>query len=202
MKRGLIFVVCLTIVLVFSSLGWAASFSADASYLLGKRTVGNSSTDQRGFLVGVGGEIYPNIILDGRFLNISDAEEEDKTSQSMLSGAVLYKILQDGDLEVTVGGGYVTFNLSGGAEQNGGGLLGKLGIAFKPMEKMNLVGDLGYAPAFKFDNADAQAFMVGRVSLSYEVVSQVSVQATVMRTVHQDLKYANTLYGGGIVLGF
>jgi hypothetical protein len=216
-RRVWVMALILGIVLVFSSLGLAASFSADASYLLGKVTVdGEDEFDQWGFMVGVSGELYPNVVLDGRFLNASEKAEEAGdavATQTMLSGALSYRLLQEGDFEVLVGGGYQTYNRKGaeGDVFNAAGIFGKLSLALRPVDKMMLVGDVSYAPSFKYtiegvdvgaEPEDSDAFLTGRVSLSYQVMDQLSVQATVIRTSFKEHKSVNLLYGGGVVLTF
>jgi hypothetical protein len=206
-KRGLVLTLCMVFLLAFSSMALAVSFSADGSYLLGKNKVGDTETNVSGFLVGANGEVYPNILVEGRFLSLSESEEGKSGSQTILSGSVSYRLIQEGELEVLVGGGYLTYNAKADGEaeaEAGAGLFGKLGVAFRPLDKLALVGDVGYAPQLKFgdDAEDKKTFLTGRISLSYEVLEQLSVQATVVRTGLGGSENTNLVYGGGIVFTF
>lgn len=210
MKRYSAVVLCLLFVLTCARLASAASFSADAAYVLGK----SGSTEMRGFLAGVEGEVYSNIFLEGRFLNVSPAKDEEGSTESLLYGALSYRVLQEADLDVLVGGGYTTFNIQlpavddndGDLEadqpssEKGDGFFGKLGVRFTPIPRLVVSGDVAYSPGLSFEDNDSRTLITGRVLLSYEVLEQVSVQGTVVRT---SVGTANTLlYGGGITLQF
>lgn|GEM_PF-4749566 len=227
MKRGLVLALSLALVLAVSSMGLAASFSADASYLLGKNGEGEDAVDERGFMVGAAAEVYPNLVIDGRYLNASfELDENDgggSMTQSWLSGSASYRILQQDDFEVLIGGGYQVYNLvaktdagatngdsSGEDALTAAGIFGKITVALSPIEKLRIVGDVSYGPSMqrkqKIDGVEQDekkdALLMGRVSISYELMDNVSVQATAVRNSLSEEGIVNLLYGGGITLTF
>lgn len=206
MNKWLGAAICLILVFSMAGSGYAASISADGSYLLGSTTVGGEKTNQQGFLVGVDGELYSNIMLEGRFLSIAASGQENTGSQSLISGSLAYRVLQEADLEVLVGAGYTVYTSSlsddADAKENGSGLYGKLGVKFRPGPKLAVVGDVTYAPGLKFAEDNSKPLLTGRLSLSYEVLHQLSVQGTVMRLSIDSSETSSVLYGGGIFLQF
>ena len=208
MKRCSTVAMCLLFVLAWANLASAVSFTADGAFVLGN----SGSAKVRGFVAGVEGEVYSNIFLEGRFLNVSPAKDEEGNSESMLRADLTYRVLHEADLEVLVGGGYASYSIQlpkadddnedssepVSLSEKGDGFFGKVGVKFAPAPKLVVSGDVAYAPGLDFGDHDSRTLVSGRVSLSYEVLDQVSVQGTLMRT---SVGSASTfLYGGGITL--
>ena len=195
----------------------AVSFEADASYLLGKGESGGSKLTTQGIALQTSVEFFPQLLVDGSFLSstlrstVKQGEEDEELPVSinlkhqLISGGALYQVLSDPDLQVVVGGGILELasKASGAEDVKGRGFYGKIGIAFAPQKKLVLRADLSYAPKYKVLEASG-TFLNARATLSYEVYSDLGIQATIRhyKSSVENLNTSNTLVGGGITFSF
>ena len=208
MKKSLVFMAVTVLVLTASVGVLAASFEADGSYLFGETQFNDTKSKDQGFLVNAAAEIYSNIFVDGSLLSVTGEIEgaENKPAQRLMLIGAKYRVLGDEGLEVFAGGGWGTYDYE---DLDGKGIFGKLGLRFDVHPAISIVGDVSYAPKFKSDVAEGVdglegTLLSGRASVSYQVMSDLGIQATIMHnTVDMGTeKVTSTLYGGGIVLRF
>ncbi|NLJ73876.1 MAG: hypothetical protein GX331_02660 [Firmicutes bacterium] len=208
MKKSLVFMAVTVLVLTASVGVLAASFEADGSYLFGETQFNDTKSKDQGFLVNAAAEIYSNIFVDGSLLSVTGEVEgaENKPAQRLMLIGAKYRVLGDEGLEVFAGGGWGTYDYE---DLDGKGIFGKLGLRFDVHPAISIVGDVSYAPKFKSDVAEGVdglegTLLSGRASVSYQVMSDLGIQATIMHnTVDMGTeKVTSTLYGGGIVLRF
>lgn len=213
MKKSLVFMAVTVLVLTASVGVLAASFEADGSYLFGETQFNDTKSKDQGFLVNAAAEIYSNIFVDGSLLSVTGEIEgaENKPAQRLMLIGAKYRVLGDEGLEVFAGGGWGTYDYEDKdtAKLDGKGIFGKLGLRFDVHPAISIVGDVSFAPKFKSEGADGAdsvegTLLSGRASVSYQVMSDLGIQATIMHnTVDMGTdKVTSTLYGGGIVLRF
>lgn len=207
-KKSIYFLVILSVLFVSTSfVASAISFEGDASYLVG---VGTSKS--QGFVAHAMIEVIDHIFADGSFLNTNvkkstGGEGADSTeNNSLFTIGGLYRPVNDSDLQVFVGAGYLglTTKVTGSSDSSGQGIYGKFGFRFLPLPQLSLMADVSYAPLYKEKDTDKSGHLVStRATASYEVMDGVSVQGTIkhyrtsVTTSQKDI-----LVGGGITFRF
>ncbi|HHY09805.1 MAG TPA: hypothetical protein GX528_04475 [Firmicutes bacterium] len=199
------------VVLLFSFTAGASSFQADATYVFGQGELGGVATENRGFLVAAQARIFPQILADGLFLSLNPVELDGEEvaggsnfSESIMAGGAKFVVSADADLDIYLGGGWLSHKVNYGEEFKGGGIYGKFGFDFQLHPQVNLAGDLSYAPKFKYEEEGENTFLAGRVSVSYEVYNDLGIQGTLLHTSGKigEQKSSGLIYGGGLVIRF
>lgn len=208
----------LALILVFSFTVSAASFQVDGSYLFGSGEFGALKSKSRGFALHGSVELMPNVLADGSFVSLSYTElgtekitsalPEKFLKESVITAGGLYRVVSDSDLQVFIGAGLANFSSALGKTDpliaKGKGIYGKFGLNFEPMEKVNLMADLSYAPKFKIEEQDGN-FLAARATISYAVMTDISLQGTAkyykVGTDSSNVS-TNTMLGGGVVFSF
>lgn len=209
MKKPILFFVALCI--LFVSINFAAravSFEGDASYLL---SAGGSK--QRGFAAHAMIELIDHFFVDGSFLTTNSKTDSDGDnggsageSRSLLSVGGLYRPVNDGDLKVFVGGGFLRLTAkTGDADPLAGqGIYGKFGFKFLPMPKLSLTADVSFAPKYQGAAANTSGSLISaRATATYEIIAGLGLQGTIKHYRTSAASSINdTLVGGGVTFSF
>lgn len=210
MRKPIYFFVVLGLLIIATTfVASAISFEGDASYMYG---VGDAKG--RGFVAHARAEVMDQIFVDGSFLSTNaaksaegDASEGSTLRNSLISVGGLYRPVNDSDLEVFVGAGFLRLIVheTGLDDVSGQGIYGKFGFKFLPMPQLSIVADVSYAPKYKekgTDNASGN-LISARATASYEVMDGLAVQGTVK---HYRASVApqtsDILLGGGVTFHF
>ncbi|NLJ80879.1 MAG: hypothetical protein GX335_07635 [Firmicutes bacterium] len=205
MKKPFVFCGALFIVFLLAFNAMAISLDGDLSYVLGQSDgFTGGSHKMGGFLVNADVEIFPQVLADGFFLSSdSSGEGEEKFSVQILAGGAKYRLDIDSELDVFLGAGWSNFEIKSESNPNSGsGFYGKLGLKFEFDPQIRLVGDLNYAPKFRFEDQNG-TFLSGRATLSYDVFEGIGIQGTIGRyRANADKSLSGTFYGGGVTFKF
>lgn len=207
MKKPVCFLVVLSVLFVVTSfVASATSFEGDASYLVG---VGGSKS--RGFVAHAMFEVIDHVLVDGSFLNTNATEAasgegvDTTQSNSLFTAGGLYRVVNDADLQVFVGGGYLglTTKSTGSNDSSGHGIYAKFGFRFLPLPELSLMADVSYAPKYKADT-DVSGYLVSaRATASYELMEGVGVQGTIKHyRTSLTASSRDILVGGGVTFRF
>jgi hypothetical protein len=180
----------------------AVSFEGDASYVFG---VGNSKN--RGFVAHGMVGIVEEYFADGSFLSVNSAVSEEKdVRNSLMTVGALYRPVNDPDLAVYVGGGYLrlTTQETGSDAVSGQGIYGKFGFKFLPMPLLSFLADVSYSPKYKgSEEGRSSTLITARATTSYQVMEGLAVQASIKHyRVSGANKASDILVGGGIHFQF
>ena len=209
MKKPICFFVVLGILVIATTfVANAVSFEGDVSYLFG---IGDSKS--RGFAAHAMVEVMDQIIADGSFLSTNatkangDASEETSLRTNLISVGGLYRPVNDSDLEVFVGAGFLklTVQETGSDDVSGQGIYGKFGFKFLPMSQLSIMADVSYAPKYKERDTNAASghLISARATASYEVMEGLEVQGTIKHyRASVAPKASDILIGGGVTFRF
>jgi len=205
-KKSIFFLVVLCVLLVSTTfVASAVSFEGDASYLFGL-----GSSKSRGFAAHAMVEVIDDVFADGSFLSTTaktaagDGPEE-TLSNSLISVGGLYRPVNDPDLGVFVGAGFLRLSTkaAGADDLIGQGLYGKFGFKFLPTPQLTVVADVSYAPRYKEGTDKPGSFVSARAAVSYEVMDGLGLQGTIK---HYKASVApvtsDTLVGAGLTFRF
>lgn len=200
MKKLFCMLAVLGIVFGASMLAGAVSVDGDASYLFGL-----GEAKGQGFAVHAQVEVIADIFADAAFSTISFKGEGGNKgpSDTLLNLGGLYRVANEDDLQVFVGGGYamLTRNVPEATDATkGNGLYGKFGFKLIAAPKLTLVADVAYAPRFKVDGTNG-SLTTARATVAYEVMENISVQGTVKHYKSGSIN-GGFLVGGGIAVTF
>jgi len=208
-KKPICFVVVLGILLVATSfVASAVSFEGDASYLLG---LGKPKSN--GFTANAMIEVMDHVFIDGSFLSTSSKTDGDGDngaaegqSRSLLSVGGLYRPVNDADLKVFVGAGFLRLtNKTGDSEPDAGqGIYAKFGFKFLPMPQLSLTADVSFAPKYKGETDDLSGTLLSaRATVAYEIIEGVGLQGTVKHyRTSAKTAVSDILVGGGVSFSF
>lgn len=207
-KRKYLPGIVLVLLLMLSLTSYAASFDIDGSYLYGQGKNLGLANVNHGFVVHAMAELLTDVLVDGSFLHTNVTKltnlplpEGEYAQYQLMSGGGLYRVVNDRDLKVYVGAGYI--QLARKAEPmeefTGHGIYGKFGFKFMPLPKLQFVADLSYAPKYKVAN-DTASLTTARATISYKLYSDLALQGTVKYYNTELAK--NTLFGGGLSFSF
>lgn len=204
MKKPICFLVVLGILFVSTTfVANAISFEGDASYLFG---IGDSKS--RGFAAHAMVEVIDQIFADGSFLNTnSTASEGSSMRNSLISIGGLYRPVNDADLDVFVGAGFLRLTTQGTGldDVSGRGIYGKFGFKFLPMPQLSIMADVSYAPKYKDKDTEKVSghLISARATVSYEVMDGLAVQGTIKHyRASVAPKTSDILIGGGVTFRF
>jgi len=201
-KRLFCMLAVVTLVLGASFMASAISIEGDASYLIGL-----GQDKGQGFAVHGKAELFNDIFADAAFSAISfkgAGDGEKGLSDTLFTVGGLYRVANEEDLQIFVGGGYamLTHKHSGEDDESGSGVFGKFGFKLIPADKLSLVADVAYAPKFKL-GAGSENLTTARATISYEVLENILVQGTIKhyRVSNSDVT-SGILVGGGVSFTF
>ncbi|HKM42829.1 MAG TPA: hypothetical protein VJZ70_02450 [Limnochordia bacterium] len=209
MKKPMYFLVVLCVCTLFVSTTFVASavsFEGDASYLFGL-----GSSKSRGFTAHAMVEVLDDVFVDGSFLSTStkvavDAAEEKGLSNSLIGVGGLYRTVNDPDLAVFVGAGFLrlTTKETGADDLIGQGIYGKFGFRFLPMPQLSVVAEISYAPKYKEKDTDTSGSLLStRGTVSYEIMDGLGLQGTIKHyRASVTPASSDILVGGGITFRF
>ena len=211
MKRFLVVSMVFALILAGSVTAFASGIQIDGLYLFGKSgmTVGSEDSvkteNGHGFVANLEAELYPNVIVEGRYFSHSaknaevgaaaDADPETTITQSTIAGGAKYRLFTENGLNVYVGAGYANYNYEDKTEKvedanlklAGSGIYGKVGVSFDVSKEISVYGDVAYAPiSKKFERTNSEGATVkdlkgtilsGRGGLVYNINEMLGVQA-------------------------
>lgn len=204
MKRLIAVLAVLTMVLGASLAAGAVSVDGDVSYLIGL-----GQQKGQGFAAHAQVEVMKDIFADASFVSASFKDgEEKRPSDTLLTIGGLYRVANEEDLQIFVGGGYAkvaavdTTDEADKGQGQGQGLFGKFGFKLIPAPKFTLFADVAFAPKLKLGEG-SKTLTTARATVAYEVMENISVQGTVKhyRVSDSDIT-SGILVGGGVSVTF
>lgn len=195
MKRLIAVLAVLTMVLGASLAAGAVSVDGDVSYLIGL-----GQQKGQGFAAHAQVEVMKDIFADASFVSASFKDGEEKgPSDTLLTIGGLYRVANEEDLQIFVGGGYAMLTHK---HDKGQGLFGKFGFKLIPAPKFTLFADVAFAPKLKLGEG-SKTLTTARATVAYEVMENISVQGTVKhyRVSDSDIT-SGILVGGGVSVTF
>jgi len=208
-KRLIAVLAVLTMVLGASLAAGAVSVDGDVSYLIGL-----GQQKGQGFAAHAQVEVMKDIFADASFVSASFKDGEEKgPSDTLLTIGGLYRVANEEDLQIFVGGGYAMLthkhdevaavDTTDEADKGQGqGLFGKFGFKLIPAPKFTLFADVAFAPKLKLGEG-SKTLTTARATVAYEVMENISVQGTVKhyRVSDSDIT-SGILVGGGVSVTF
>lgn len=200
MKRLIAVLAVLTMVLGASLAAGAVSVDGDVSYLIGL-----GQQKGQGFAAHAQVEVMKDIFADASFVSASFKDGEEKgPSDTLLTIGGLYRVANEEDLQIFVGGGYAKVAAVDTTDEadKGQGLFGKFGFKLIPAPKFTLFADVAFAPKLKLGEG-SKTLTTARATVAYEVMENISVQGTVKhyRVSDSDIT-SGILVGGGVSVTF
>lgn len=202
MKRLIAVLAVLTMVLGASLAAGAVSVDGDVSYLIGL-----GQQKGQGFAAHAQVEVMKDIFADASFVSASFKDGEEKgPSDTLLTIGGLYRVANEEDLQIFVGGGYAMLTHKhdevAGVDTTDQGLFGKFGFKLIPAPKFTLFADVAFAPKLKLGEG-SKTLTTARATVAYEVMENISVQGTVKhyRVSDSDIT-SGILVGGGVSVTF
>lgn len=198
MKRLIAVLAVLTMVLGASLAAGAVSVDGDVSYLIGL-----GQQKGQGFAAHAQVEVMKDIFADASFVSASFKDGEEKgPSDTLLTIGGLYRVANEEDLQIFVGGGYAMLTHKQDEADKGQGLFGKFGFKLIPAPKFTLFADVAFAPKLKLGEG-SKTLTTARATVAYEVMENISVQGTVKhyRVSDSDIT-SGILVGGGVSVTF
>lgn len=200
MKRLIAVLAVLTMVLGASLAVGAVSVDGDVSYLIGL-----GQQKGQGFAAHAQVEVMKDIFADASFVSASFKDGEEKgPSDTLLTIGGLYRVANEEDLQIFVGGGYAKVAAVDTTDEadKGQGLFGKFGFKLIPAPKFTLFADVAFAPKLKLGEG-SKTLTTARATVAYEVMENISVQGTVKhyRVSDSDIT-SGILVGGGVSVTF
>lgn len=202
MKRLIAVLAVLTMVLGASLAAGAVSVDGDVSYLIGL-----GQQKGQGFAAHAQVEVMKDIFADASFVSASFKDGEEKgPSDTLLTIGGLYRVANEEDLQIFVGGGYAKVAAVDTTDEadkgQGQGLFGKFGFKLIPAPKFTLFADVAFAPKLKLGEG-SKTLTTARATVAYEVMENISVQGTVKhyRVSDSDIT-SGILVGGGVSVTF
>lgn len=260
MKKLIAFTVVVALVLAGSIAGSARTVTVDGLFLVGRDSEVSIDVDETrvkslvrrdelhyrssNLVIGGQAEIYPNLVVEGRLLtgwatqwnwyNSEDKFEDLETGDSLQSTQWLvgasYRVENNCDLDLYLGGGYTKVKLDITVEDRessvqGKGLYGKVGAGARLGERISINGDFAYAPKATYERDAISLASIGtaisnddeegegsisqtRGSVVYHVNDMVGLQVGFTRT-KIEVEFneivetvSGVLYGAGVILYF
>lgn len=182
------------------------------------------------FLINAEAEVYPNIVVEGRYISswarqvevedefkaVGDVDEFDSASLNLVMAGAKYRVLEDNDLSAFLGAGYsmgtykITFGDNGEEikwDVDSKGFYGRAGLAMAITPEITVRGDLAYAPFNKSDYSIAVSYGEESDSASGTLDSvlmtgrgSVTYQINEMFGVQAGVSYQSFTYKGDISL--
>lgn len=171
MKKPMAFFAVLILLFSLSFQAMAFSFDLDGSYYLG---LGEKGIDKKsgGFGVFARAGIIGDIWTDGTFLSTK--------TEHLMSGGALYQIVNERDLSVLIGGGYLELNtkVTNDSDLKGRGIYWKMALKYMAAPDLIIGGEVSYVPFYHFGD-NKNSFLLGRATLSYELYRDLGLQVSV-----------------------
>ncbi|GEM_PF-5449478 len=185
MKKLIVLVVALAAVFAMGSVVSAATVDGLFMYKISETyEVDGEKTDAEGFMtfdIGAEAELYPNIVVDGRFL-FSDSDDDDFGFGLYQAGA-RYRLMAENGVEVHLGGGVagLTGTKVDGRDLTGFSVYGKAHANIELSPEFGLYAEGSYAPgllgSFNFDDLEGSGqIMRVRGGVTYDFTDMIGLQ--------------------------
>lgn len=173
MKKIVTLLAILILLLSLSFQAMAFSFDLDGNYYLGLDNM-KINTEAGGFAVSARAGIMGNIWVDGSFLSTK--------MENLMAGGALYQVVDDHDLSVLIGGGYLGVNKKGTntSDLTGQGVYWKMILKYLAASNLIIGGEVAYAP-FYHSGAEKNNFLLGKATLGYELYRNLGLQVSVQK---------------------
>ncbi len=172
LKRVLVLAMVMALFLSMGAAAQEMEFTLDGFGGIGMTTIGPGMEDADdlktrdwSFLINAEAEVYPNIVVEGRYISswarqvedddefkaVGDVDWLDSASLNLVMAGAKYRLLEDNDLSAFLGAGYSmgTAKADLGNDSwsvDSKGFYGRAGIQMAVTPEITIRGDLSYAP--------------------------------------------------------